>query len=563
MAFSLYGFIKGLLIQDESDKTKQLSVEISPSATTGTRTTLIAAQTANRTLTLPDSTDVLSTATSTETLENKTIDTGSNTITNLANFNIATDAAISALKIADGSVSNAEFQSLDGVTSNIQAQLNNGANATAIVQANLDNHVNDTTGAHAGSAISNTPAGNVTSTDVQSAVNELQTHIDAISSGTSTASNLGSGTGLFASKVTNDLQFKSLVAGTNITLSNTGTEVTINATVPASGANTTLSNLTSPTAINQNLIPNGTIDIGATATPFSALHLSGSITAETASTFTIKSADNNSSGTADMNLRSGNSTGHASGQVELQSGTSTILSGNAIVATGSSAGGQTGDVQVNSGAVSSGSSATGRVLIGTGNNSGSNSSGAVQITSGTSTSSNSGTISLTTGNSATSGLVTITTGNSSVGNGGAIQLVSGNASTSGQNGGNIQLTTGTGGTGGRQGLIVLSGPVCYSDATFTSISNPTNKLAANLNSIAIVTNTTAATINGIAAGTEGQHLYLYLSGSANMTLTNNSGSAAIGDTILTLNGSNITTTGPGMVHLIYLLSNWVVVSSNL
>ncbi len=46
---------------------------------------------------------------------------------------------------------------------------------------------------------------------------------------TNTASNLGSGTGVFASKSGVDLRFKSLVAGTNVSLSNTSTEITINA----------------------------------------------------------------------------------------------------------------------------------------------------------------------------------------------------------------------------------------------------------------------------------------------------------------------------------------------
>lgn len=51
-----------------------------------------------------------------------------------------------------------------------------------------------------------------------------------------TASNLGGGTGLFAAKVDFDLQFKSLVAGTGISLSNTATTVTITSTGEANTA---------------------------------------------------------------------------------------------------------------------------------------------------------------------------------------------------------------------------------------------------------------------------------------------------------------------------------------
>ena len=71
------------------------------------------------------------TASSTDTLTNKTIDadgTG-NSITNIEDANIKASAAIDATKIADGSVTSAEFQYLGSVTSDIQTQLD--AKATA------------------------------------------------------------------------------------------------------------------------------------------------------------------------------------------------------------------------------------------------------------------------------------------------------------------------------------------------------------------------------------------------------------------------------------------------
>lgn len=49
-----------------------------------------------------------------------------------------------------------------------------------------------------------------------------------------TASNLGAGEGVFAQKVGVDLQFKSLVAGSSISLSSTGTEITIGSLAGAS-----------------------------------------------------------------------------------------------------------------------------------------------------------------------------------------------------------------------------------------------------------------------------------------------------------------------------------------
>jgi microcystin-dependent protein len=51
--------------------------------------------------------------------------------------------------------------------------------AVADVVGDLGDHINDTSGAHAASAISNTPEGSLTATDVQSALNELQSDVDA------------------------------------------------------------------------------------------------------------------------------------------------------------------------------------------------------------------------------------------------------------------------------------------------------------------------------------------------------------------------------------------------
>lgn len=76
-------------------------------------------------------------------------------------------------KIVSSAVTDTELGHLSGVTSSVQDQLDDKATATA-----LSDHINDATDAHDASAISNVPAGNLAATDVQGALNELQSDVD-------------------------------------------------------------------------------------------------------------------------------------------------------------------------------------------------------------------------------------------------------------------------------------------------------------------------------------------------------------------------------------------------
>lgn len=76
-------------------------------------------------------------------------------------------------KLVSSDVTPTELDYLDGVTSNIQTQLDAKASASSVTD-----HLNDTTDAHDASAISSVAAGNLAATNVQTALDELQSDID-------------------------------------------------------------------------------------------------------------------------------------------------------------------------------------------------------------------------------------------------------------------------------------------------------------------------------------------------------------------------------------------------
>ena len=181
------------------------------------------------------------TASTTDTLTNKTIDadgTG-NSITNIEDANIKSAAAIDASKIADGSVSNAEFQRLDGVTSDIQTQLDAKGDVTASSTTTFTNKTIDADGT--GNSITNiedanikTAAaidaakiadGSVSNTEFQhlnGVTSAIQTQIDAKGSGDITAVNTAANSGLAGGATTGDASItvdpSNLTDGSGITV---------------------------------------------------------------------------------------------------------------------------------------------------------------------------------------------------------------------------------------------------------------------------------------------------------------------------------------------------------
>lgn len=232
---SLLSFIKGILVRNESDKTKTLLVEVSDSATTDTRTTLTAAQTADQTITLPDTAGAggeLVEKDLAQTLTNKIIDSANNTLTVDAD-----EATVSNL-----------------VTSNLKAGVLVTDITTATSDTELPSALAVKTAVEAQDEASEIAYDNSTSglaaTEVQSAIDEVEGRVDTNESNiTTNTSDIATNAGNIATNASN-------------IATNTGNIAT--------KADTDLNNLTA-TSINQDLVSaNNTLNIGDNSNPWGA-----------------------------------------------------------------------------------------------------------------------------------------------------------------------------------------------------------------------------------------------------------------------------------------------------
>ncbi|WP_378185440.1 beta strand repeat-containing protein [Aquimarina sp. W85] len=129
--------------------------------------------------------------------------------------------ALAASNAADNDTDDTNEVNTAFAVNGTNLEITDSANTLQVPLADIDNQT--------AAEVAFTPTGNTTSTDVQAAIEEIQTEVDgfaATSGQTNTASNVGNaGIGVFARKTGVDLQFKNINAGSNrITVSDAATD---------------------------------------------------------------------------------------------------------------------------------------------------------------------------------------------------------------------------------------------------------------------------------------------------------------------------------------------------
>lgn len=342
MAISFFGVIKGLLVRDATDTTKLFQVELDSAASTGTKTILKAAQTGDRTISLPDATDTLVGKATTDVLTNKTIDGDDNTVQDLSLASLKTD-----LGDAD------KFLVRDG----------------------SGDVISNTKDVPSGDVVGTSDTQVITNKDIDGGTASNSVRLTAPKNTLVNLNALNRKEGTIVYDTTNDVLL--FDDGTNLVPSFTG-------------ADTYLSNLTSPTEVNQDLIPDSdnTRSLGSALIRWQNIRSSQSIQLYDALNNAVALITNTLGSTPSGNGIDAAYTAQNDRQIALftQSVTGTSASKELFVETGNNSNavsGDTGDLLIKTGDVSNAGSSgsTGSISLTTGTPAGSGDRGSVIISS--------------------------------------------------------------------------------------------------------------------------------------------------------------------------------------
>lgn len=287
MAFSFFGILKGLIVENEVDRTKQVILQSSSASITNTSTTITTAQTANRIITLPDASDTLTSNNSTQTLSHKTLD--NTTIETIKDSNLTIQNSSDITKQAQLNLSGL-------TTSTTRTYTLPDANTTIVgttVSQTLSNKTLDNT------TIETIKDSNLTLENSSDITKQAKLNLSNISTNTTRTFSLpdvndslvarSSIDTLTTKTIGDSLTFNQISTPSNpapgfdklyvksdnnfYTLNSSGIE---NPLSGSSGANVNLSNLSSPTSINQDLIPsNTTKSLGSSTKPWLSASIDG------------------------------------------------------------------------------------------------------------------------------------------------------------------------------------------------------------------------------------------------------------------------------------------------